>query len=132
MYLARWREEKGALDQRSSQNGHPLFLYCLGEPCLTVLGCFSVLSTSAFLFRTEGVSLVVSLFLEGSSWLDYLLKDFFVIICPSTDLDIISRISKSANPASFTASMVSRKLAITNFWYQKLTVDVQAKTIERS
>ena len=38
-------------------------------------------------------------------------EDFFVIVCPSTDSDIISRISVSVNPASFKASMLSRKLA---------------------
>ena len=41
--------------------------------------------------------------------------EFFVSICPSTDSDIISRISESAKPASFKASILSRKLAIMYF-----------------
>ena len=41
--------------------------FCLGEPCLMVLDCFSVLRVFDLLLRTEGVSTVASLFLVGSS-----------------------------------------------------------------
>ena len=41
--------------------------------------------------------------------------EFFVSVCPSTDSDIISRISESTKPVSFKASMLSRKLAVTWF-----------------
>ena len=81
-----------------------------------VLDYFSVLRVSTFLLRTKSVSAVALLFLAGSSAPDSLMKDeFFVSICQSTDSDIISRISESAKPASFKASMLSRKLAIMCF-----------------
>ena len=68
-----------------------------------------MLRVSAFHFRTERVSLVASFFLLGSSSPDSLsIEEFFVSICPSTDSDMISTISESANPASFKASMLSR------------------------
>ena len=41
--------------------------------------------------------------------------EFFVSVCPSTDSDIISRISESTKPASFKASMLSRKLVVMCF-----------------
>ena len=57
--------------------------------------------------------------------------EFFVSVCPSTDSDIISRISESTKPTSFKASMLSRKLAVMCFSCQKLKVDVRPKN-ERS
>ena len=72
---------------------------CLGESCLMDLVCFSVLRTDDFLIRVEGVSVLIP---SGSSWSDSLIFcRFFVSICSSTDSDIISRISESANPAFF-------------------------------
>ena len=46
-------------------------------------------------------------------------RRFFISICPSTDLDIILRISESANTTSFKASMLFRKPGITNFLMSK-------------
>ena len=70
------------------------------------LVCFSALRTHDFLLQVEGVSVLI---LSGNSWLDSLIFcRFFLSICPSTDSDIISRISKSANPASFKALMLSQ------------------------
>ena len=70
------------------------------------LVCFSALRTHDFLLQVEGVLVLI---LSGSSWSDSLIFcRFFLSICPSTDSDIISRISKSANPASFKALMLSQ------------------------
>ena len=86
---------------------------CLGESCLMDLVCFSAQRTHDFLLRVENVSVLI---LSGSSWSDSLIFcGFFISISPSTDSDIISRIYKSANSASFKASMLSRKLAIMCF-----------------
>ena len=41
--------------------------------------------------------------------------EFFVSFCPSSDSDIISRISKSTKRASFKALMLSWKLAVMYF-----------------
>ena len=56
------------------------------------LVCLSALRTHDFLLRVEGVSVFT---LSGSSWSDSLIFCmFFVSTCPSTDSDIISRISE--------------------------------------
>ena len=67
----------------------------------------------------------------GSSCLDLFLFDRVFgmdkdpLICPSTELDMISKISESASPASIKASMLTRKLAIMYFWSQKVSVEVR-------
>ena len=59
------------------------------------LVCLSALRTHDFLLRVEGVSVLI---LSESFWSDSLIFcRFFVSICPSTDSDIISRISESVN-----------------------------------
>ena len=106
------RGEAVLLGEKSGQ-ASSLSKLCLGESYLMDLVCFSALRTHDFLLRVEGVSVLI---LSGSSWSESLIFcRFFVSICPSTDSDIISKISDSANPASFKASMLSRKLAIMCF-----------------
>ena len=111
-----------------SRGNSSLFQVNPGEPCLNDLGCFSVLKAPAFLLRTEGVSALIFLSIFGSSCPDLLLlNDVFVFGCPSTESVIISRIFKSANPASFNASILSRKLAVMCFWNQKRSAEVWTK-----
>ena len=100
------RGESVRLKECSRGNSSP-FQVNPGEPCLNDLGFFSVLKAPAFLLRTEGVSALIFLSIFGSSCPDLLI--YF------TESVIISRISKSANPASFNASILSRKLAIMCF-----------------
>ena len=46
------REERGTRSKEKSKWTFSLSKFCLGEPCLMVLDCFSVLGASAFLLRT--------------------------------------------------------------------------------
>ena len=121
--LKEWSRETSFLSQWTSSLYHP---WSPADPCLEALCNLRFLfelKAPAYLLRTVGVTTLMFISSFGRLCRDLLEKLFeFVFrmdsgpfICRSTESDMTSIISDSANPASFKTSTLSRKLAISCF-----------------